>query len=95
MDRAPFVAVRTAVHGGQVVVRVSDSGPGLPPEWRDSVFELLRSAKPDGMGLGLWLSRHLAERHGGTLTLDETLARGAAFVLALPCASGPAEEAER
>ena len=95
LDRAPFVAVRTAVHGGQVVVRVSDSGPGLPPEWRDSVFELLRSAKPDGMGLGLWLSRHLAERHGGTLTLDETLARGAAFVLALPCASGPAEEAER
>jgi C4-dicarboxylate-specific signal transduction histidine kinase len=83
----PFVAVKTAVKGGQVTLRVSDSGPGLPPQQHESVFELLRSDKPDGMGLGLWLSRHLAERHGGTLAIDASLTPGAAFVLSLPQAS--------
>ena len=84
----PFVAVKTSFDAQVVIVRIVDGGPGLPPEWRESVFELLRSTKSDGLGLGLWLSRYLAERNGGTLVCDETVPGGAAFVLTVPCAEG-------
>jgi signal transduction histidine kinase len=60
---------------------VADNGPGVAPERRESVFEPLVSGKPTGMGLGLAVSRAIAEAHGGSLE-----ARGGGeFHLVLPC----------
>jgi signal transduction histidine kinase len=53
--------------GDHVRIVVADSGPGIPPEGREKVFEPFVSGKPTGMGLGLAVSRAIAEAHGGTL----------------------------
>lgn len=87
------VRVRISSEDGDVVVRVHDDGPGIPPEIRDRIFEPFLSTKPagKGTGLGLSISREIAERHGGRLTVECGDGPGTTFVLRLP--SPPAEEA--
>lgn len=68
-------------------VRVRDHGLGLDPATADHVFERFRSsASSSGHGLGLPLSRWLAEAHGGRLELDSSVSPGVAFVLTIPAA---------
>jgi signal transduction histidine kinase len=73
-----------------VRVAISDEGPGVPAADRDHVFERFFRGSTDreGTGLGLYMSRAIAQAHGGQLTLDETLGSGATFVVVLP-RSGP------
>jgi two-component system, NtrC family, sensor histidine kinase GlrK len=77
-------------HGGRWVrVRVSDEGPGVPEEIRETVFQafvtqaVTSSPKALGVGLGLALAREVARAHGGDLVLEETTL-GATFELWLP-----------
>jgi signal transduction histidine kinase len=68
-----------------VVVRVSDDGPGVLPELRDSIFERgVRRPGSRGQGLGLAMARGLVESVGGSLTLTEAVSGGACFCVALP-----------
>jgi two-component system sensor kinase FixL len=60
---------------------VADNGPGVAPASRESVFEPFVSGKPTGMGLGLAVSRAIAEAHGGSLEAHA----GGEFHLILPC----------
>jgi two-component system, LuxR family, sensor kinase FixL len=65
---AGAIAVRAERHDAQHVrIVVSDNGPGIAPARREQVFEPFVSGKPTGMGLGLAVSRAIAEAHGGTL----------------------------
>jgi signal transduction histidine kinase len=60
----------TAHSAGYVEVSVADTGPGFPPDFKDApVVGPLLSTKPDGLGLGLALSRSIVEGHGGRLTI--------------------------
>jgi signal transduction histidine kinase len=74
----------------QVRVHVVDTGPGIPPEQQALIFERFRqghgriSYEHGGTGLGLALSRALAELMGGTLTVESSLGQGARFTLSLP-----------
>ena len=61
------VLVRTAVLDGAVQVSVEDRGPGLPEGFEARIFEPFHSTKPDGMGMGLSISRSIIEAHGGWL----------------------------
>lgn len=86
----------TGVHlrgdGPWVYVRVEDTGPGIPDEWLGAVFEPFvqvgrRSNNPvSGAGLGLTISRRLARRMGGEISLESTVGVGSAFVVWLPVA---------
>jgi two-component system sensor histidine kinase KdpD len=73
---------------GWVELRVSDHGPGVPPEARARIFEEFQSAerRPQqaGTGLGLAIVRGLARVHGGTVRYEDTPGGGATFVCALP-----------
>ena len=75
---------------GVVRLAVTDDGPGIPPGERERVFERFtrideaRSRDAGGSGLGLAIVRDVAERHGGTVTIDETYSAGARFVVRLP-----------
>ncbi|MDS0475902.1 HAMP domain-containing sensor histidine kinase [Natrinema sp. 1APR25-10V2] len=72
-----------------VTVTVADDGPGIPEATRETLFE----RKSNNHGLGLYLSRILANRYGGTVELAETGADGSAFVVTLPRAGGDGDTA--
>jgi two-component system sensor histidine kinase KdpD len=82
------VLVTASAIADRVEIRVVDRGPGLPPEDRDRVFQPFQrlgdTDNSSGVGLGLALSRGLAEAMGGTLTPDDTPGGGLTMVLSLP-----------
>jgi signal transduction histidine kinase len=65
--------------GPGVVIRVADRGEGLPPDTLLSLFQPFVTRKPDGTGLGLWISRSLVERYGGDLRAANRPGGGAEF----------------
>jgi signal transduction histidine kinase len=84
------VDVGLTVEGGASVIRVSDDGPGLPQRAQANLFEPFKgSARRGGAGLGLAISRELAQAHGGDLVLVETGPGGTVFDLRLPGAPDP------
>jgi signal transduction histidine kinase len=68
----------------EAVLTVSDSGPGIPEAQWERVFDMFYSTKPDGMGLGLWLSRSIVESQGGSMTVSRSDLGGALFTLSWP-----------
>jgi PAS domain S-box-containing protein len=67
-----------------VFVEVRDTGPGLNPEKLDLLFQSFYTTKPDGIGMGLAISRSIAEAHGGQLSAGPNKPHGALFRLTLP-----------
>jgi C4-dicarboxylate-specific signal transduction histidine kinase len=68
----------------RVRVAVEDSGPGLPQETLERLFEPFYTTKPDGMGLGLSICRSIVEAHGGQLSARRRVPHGATFEFVLP-----------
>jgi C4-dicarboxylate-specific signal transduction histidine kinase len=69
---------------GEVVVSVTDSGVGLPPQQGDQIFNAFFTTKPHGTGMGLRISRSIIESHGGRLWAGHNSPRGAVFLFTLP-----------
>ena len=65
-------------------ISVADNGGGVSLEDQPRLFELLSSTKGSGMGLGLWLCKHIIDRHGGSIWYENNLGGGAKFVFELP-----------
>jgi signal transduction histidine kinase len=79
-------------HGATVTLAVSDDGPGIPPDWRDRIFEpfIRRDDSSRGSGIGLFAARYMARSMGGELRLESVEPSGSQFVLELAAAHGPA-----
>jgi signal transduction histidine kinase len=75
----------------QVIVSVSDTGVGLPPQQAEQIFNAFFTTKPYGTGMGLRISRSIIESHGGRLWAANNSPRGASFCFTLP-AKAEAEE---
>lgn len=89
-----IVRIETArADPGFVAIRVTDTGPGLPPDALEKVFEPFYTTKADGVGIGLALSRSIADAHGGRLWATCADGGGATLHLTLPTAA-PLEEAD-
>ena len=96
-----LVQVRLARAGEDVEIAVSDTGPGIAPEFLPHVFERFRQAdqkttrQHGGLGLGLAIVRHLVELHGGAVRADSPgeEGRGATFTVRLPAMPGLRREA--
>ena len=72
---------------GMVEVAVADTGPGLPKEVADRLFQPFVSTKPDGMGVGLSICRAIIEAHGGRIWADANPAGGTVFRFTVPGAA--------
>lgn len=70
----------------RIQISISDNGVGVPQEQKSSLFELLNTTKQSGMGLGLWLCKHIVTRYGGSINYEDSVGSGARFVVALPVA---------
>ncbi|MEV4947214.1 sensor histidine kinase [Streptomyces sp. NPDC053755] len=84
----PRVTVTALVRGGELLIRVGDSGAGIADEDRDAVFERGWSTQGAGRGLGLALVRQAAARASGTVALDRSPEGGAEFSVRLPLDRG-------
>lgn len=89
------VVVSTRQVEGHVEVSVRDFGPGVPPEEAERIFSPFFSTKQSSLGLGLSISRALAESQGGRLELGSCPEPGAEFLLTLPLASPHAQDLPR
>lgn len=79
------VTVQTSLgKPGEVVIAVRDSGRGLDGVQLDQLFDAFYTTKPDGMGMGLAISRSIVESHGGRIWAEPAVPHGAAFRFSLP-----------
>jgi signal transduction histidine kinase len=75
---------------GNFELRVSDTGPGIPPEECERIFEKFRQVDSSntrakgGTGLGLAIAREIVEMHGGRIWVESTIGRGSTFRMLLP-----------
>lgn len=86
------LAVQTTLLGDTRTIQICviDSGPGVPPDVLDRLFEPFFSTKSHGLGMGLNISRTIIESHGGTLTGAPNTDGGMKFCFTLPVAEGEA-----
>ena len=87
------VVVAARREGARCVVRVEDTGPGIPPEHLPFLFERFyrvdqaRSRGEGGTGIGLAIARSVVEAHGGRIWAESEVGRGSVFAFELPLAS--------
>jgi PAS domain S-box-containing protein len=80
------LTIKSEVGDGQLLISVSDTGVGLPPEQAEEIFKAFFTTKDKGTGMGLPISRSIIESHGGRLWAASASGRGAAFHFTLPAA---------
>ena len=78
------LTIKSEADDGQLLISVSDSGAGLPPEQADQIFRAFFTTKDNGTGMGLPISRSIIESHGGRLWVTGASRRGATFQFTLP-----------
>lgn len=78
------ILIRCTRDRGWIHVSVSDTGPGLDPEWRETIFDLFETDRARGIGMGLAISRSIIEEHGGRLWAESEPTEGAEFHFTLP-----------
>lgn len=95
MRSSGTLTIAADIVGDRVRVEVRDSGPGIAPADADKIFQPLFTTKPQGVGLGLSISRAFARSNGGDLTFVSAPGQGAVFVLDLPATpAGDAQTAQ-
>jgi two-component system sensor kinase FixL len=70
---------------GSIRVLVRDSGKGIEPDALPRIFDAFFTTKPDGLGMGLAISRSIVEAHGGRLCVSSNRGHGTTFEIILPC----------
>ncbi len=78
------IALHTKLEAAQIYLNVSDNGSGIAVEIESMVFELLRTNKDTGMGIGLWLSKTIVESHQGHISFTTSTGKGTSFMVTLP-----------
>jgi signal transduction histidine kinase/PAS domain-containing protein len=93
------VKLTLGIAGDEAIVSVRDHGPGLPPDEFTHVFERfyrapgveVQSGSHMGLGLGLYISRQIVERHGGRIWVESAPGKGSTFIFALPLHRAPGD----
>ena len=78
------IAIEASKVGKLVHLSISDNGTGVSLEFKSHLFELLSTTRQTGMGLGLWLCKHIVTRYSGSIHYEDVIGGGAKFVIELP-----------
>ena len=86
MEKVPkrVLRVSSAAEGDSVLIRIRDSGPGIPPEALPRVFDLFFTTREGGTGLGLPYAASIVKSHQGRIEVESAPGQGATFTLKLP-----------
>lgn len=84
MDNSGQVIIEADRDSDQVIIRISDTGPGISGEIISKIFEPLFTTKQTGTGLGLVSCKTIIEQHHGTINVESTPGAGATFIITLP-----------
>jgi signal transduction histidine kinase len=87
MPQGGALTLRLNARGEHLAIEVADTGPGIPPEWHERIFQPFFSTKREGTGLGLSICRRLVEQMGGTIEVQSAPGKGAVFSVSLPSAA--------
>ncbi len=90
------VTARTRKDAGRtgIEVKIHDSGPGIPPEQQDQIFNPFVTTKATGVGLGLSIVSKILDEHGGSISVESSAGNGACFGMFFPLAANPTAVAE-
>lgn len=78
------IVIRGEHSSAGVQISISDTGSGIDAQVQAHMFELLSTTKGSGMGIGLWLCKHIVMRHGGSIWFESLLDKGTTFFVVLP-----------
>ena len=78
------IAIEAIKTGNSVQLSISDNGAGVSEGFKSQLFELLSTTKQTGMGLGLWLCKHIVTRYSGSIHYEDAAGGGAKFIVELP-----------
>jgi signal transduction histidine kinase len=81
------ITIEATKVGRSIRLSIADNGMGVPIEFKPQLFELLSTTKQTGMGLGLWLCKHIVTRYGGSIHYEDAIGGGARFMVELPSAA--------
>ncbi len=80
------IHISTAQENGQIVVRISDNGPGIPREIQSKIFDPFFTTKPvgKGTGLGLSIAYSIVQKHNGEISFETEIGKGTTFIIRIP-----------
>jgi signal transduction histidine kinase len=84
MEGGKKVEIASFAKDDHIIIQISDSGPGVPQEIRDKIFDPYFTTKHEGTGIGLSLCHRIINDHGGTLTVADSHLGGAEFRVEIP-----------
>jgi PAS domain S-box-containing protein len=90
--RIKIESLLSSRQGRQAVIGISDSGPGIPVDQRDKIFQLYFTTKSKGSGIGLAIAFRVAQLHGGKLEFSSNLGQGTTFIFLLPLSEAKGRE---
>jgi len=91
-DKGTLTVTAHRAADGQAEVCFADTGPGIPPQNSERIFEPLFSTKAKGIGFGLSIAKMVIDRHGGTIEARSELGKGATITIRLPLDMGERKE---
>ena len=86
MERGGTLRFCVEKSGETCSIRIRDTGPGIPRDQRDKIFQLYYSTKPRGTGIGLAMTFRAVQLHGGTIEVEDENGKGTTFRVTLPLA---------
>ena len=78
------IASAVSARGDNLVITIADTGPGIPEEVRERIFDPFYTTKEHGTGLGLSISYGIVEQHGGIINVESSVGKGSLFTIQLP-----------
>ncbi|NIQ93081.1 MAG: sensor histidine kinase, partial [Desulfuromonadales bacterium] len=80
--------IRCHEQDDKLFIRFTDSGPGIPEQLQDRIFNPFYTTRSDGTGLGLAITHRIIDGHGGRLSVESVPGEGATFIVELPLWAG-------